>query len=63
MRTPSSALYHEWLSQELSRIEREVGPARFASGQFHGAAKQFTAMSQSGSFSEFLTLPAYELLD
>jgi len=58
----TSALYNEWLPQELTRIEQEVGGARFASGEFAHAAKLFTAMSQSASFAEFLTLPAYDLL-
>jgi len=56
-------LYDELLPQELKRIEKEVGGARFQSGHFTQATKLFSEMSSSASFTEFLTLPAYELLD
>jgi malate synthase len=56
-------LYDELLPQELTRIEQEVGNARFQSGRFTQATKLFSEMSGSASFTEFLTLPAYELLD
>ena len=56
-------LYDELLPQELARIEKEVGRARFAVGHFAPATKLFSEMSRSASFAEFLTLPAYELLD
>ena len=56
-------LYDELLPKELTRIENEIGPARFSKGHFAQAAKLFTNMSKSREFSEFLTLPAYELID
>jgi len=56
-------LYDELLPQELARIEKEAGSARFAVGHFAPATKLFSEMSRSASFAEFLTLPAYELLD
>jgi malate synthase len=56
-------LYDELLPQELARIEREVGNARFQAGHFAPATTLFSEMSKNASFAEFLTLPAYELLD
>jgi malate synthase len=56
-------LYNELLPQELGRIENEVGSARFQGGHFTRATKLFSEMSNRAAFTEFLTLPAYELLD
>jgi malate synthase len=56
-------LYDEILPQEMTRIETEVGSARFSSGNYNRAAKLFSEMSKSAEFAEFLTLPAYGLID
>jgi malate synthase len=56
-------LYDEILPQELARIEKEIGSARFKSGNFETATRMFSDMSKSAEFAEFLTLPAYQLLD
>jgi malate synthase len=56
-------LYDEILPQEMARIEKEVGSARFSSGNYDRAAKLFSEMSKSPDFAEFLTLPAYGLID
>jgi malate synthase len=59
----TTQLYDELLPQEMARIEKEVGSARFNSGNYARAAKLFSEMSNSAQFAEFLTLPAYELID
>ena len=59
----TTQLYDEILPQEMARIEKEVGSARFSAGNYARAAKLFSEMSKSAEFAEFLTLPAYELLD
>jgi malate synthase len=59
----TTQLYDELLAQEMARIEKEVGSARFNSGNYSRAAALFSDMSKSAQFAEFLTLPAYELLD
>ena len=56
-------LYHELLEREMTRIENEMGKERFAKSNFTRAAKLFTEMSQARQCAEFLTLPAYELID
>ena len=50
-------------AREMARIEKEVGGARFAAGNYDRAAKLFSEMSKSAEFAEFLTLPASELID
>ena len=62
-RDVSAKLYDALLPEELSRIEKEIGGARFKSGHFGQAAKLFSEMSKSGTFADFLTLPAYEVLE
>src|ERR1043166_1527360 len=59
----TARLYVEILPQELVRIEKESGPARYGGGHFDRATKMFSEMSKSPQFVEFLTLPAYEVLD
>lgn len=59
----TTQLYDELLPQEMARIEKEVGSARFSAGNYSRAAKLFSEMSKSPQFAEFLTLPAYELID
>ena len=44
-------------------IAAELAKRPAGSGKFEAAAKLFEQMMLSGEFSEFLTLPAYELLD
>jgi malate synthase len=58
----NTRLYDELLPKELTRIENELGPARFSKGQFEKAAKLFTDMSRNRHYAEFLTLPAYALI-
>jgi malate synthase len=47
----------------MAKIQEEVGAERFASGRYREAAELFTKMSKSEDFVEFLTLPAYEMID
>ncbi len=56
-------LYHELLEKEMTRMENEIGAERFAKSHFVRAAKLFSDMSKARQFPEFLTLPAYELID
>ena len=51
------------LMEELDRIHDEVGPLRLAGGVFPTAARLFERMTKQENFDEFLTLPAYELLN
>jgi malate synthase len=51
------------LGEEIDRIHDEVGPVRLLNGVFPTAARLFEQMIKQEEFDEFLTLPAYELLD
>ncbi|MBS2026806.1 MAG: malate synthase A [Deltaproteobacteria bacterium] len=56
------ALFRRALSEELLRIEQEVGKERYAHGRFPLAAGIFDQLVTHDRFEEFLTLPAYEVL-
>lgn len=62
-RAITAALYESLLQEELAAIRAEYGAARYDSGHFPAAAKLFLKMSLNPQFDEFLSLPAYELLD
>jgi malate synthase A len=51
------------LAEEMERIQLEVGEQRFVGGRFEEARALFERMSTQAEFSEFLTLPAYDLLE
>lgn len=56
------ALIEEVLEDEMRAIEREIGAERFQNGQFDRARDLFSQMILTPTFTEFLTLPAYEYL-
>ena len=51
------------LMQEIGRIHDEVGAGRLLNGVFPTAVRLFEQMTKQDEFDEFLTLPAYDLLD
>jgi malate synthase len=51
------------VDEEMQRIRREVGDARFTGGRFTEARDLFVRLSTAPQFEEFLTVPAYDLLD
>jgi malate synthase len=51
------------MDEELQQIAVEVGQERFAAGRYELAAKLFGDMVLADELDEFLTLPAYELID
>ena len=51
------------VDEEMQRVRREVGEARFQGGRFAEARELFVRMCTSLRFEEFLTLPAYDLLN
>ena len=56
-------LFSRVTDEEMGRIEREVGSERYRAGRFPEARRLFQRLSTAKSLEEFLTLPAYELLD
>jgi len=51
------------LSEEIDRIRLEVGDARFTGGRFEQARALFERIATQAEFTEFITLPAYDLLE
>jgi malate synthase len=59
----TQARFDRLLTEEIDRIHDEVGPGRLLNGVFPTAARLFEQMTKQDEFDEFLTLPAYDLLD
>jgi malate synthase len=51
------------VSEELDAIRERVGAEAFAAGRFEDARQLFERVALADEFVEFLTLPAYELID
>jgi malate synthase len=62
-RTVSLDLYQQMFEEEMDAIREEVGKEAFSNGRFPEAAKLFDEMIRKDEFTEFLTLPAYQLID
>ena len=56
-------LFRQIVKEELEKIRKEVGGARYTSGKYELAARMFDEIIASDQLEEFLTLRAYEQLD
>ena len=56
-------MFRAALEGEMERVKGEVGAAAYGGGRFPEAIKLFSDMSLAPAFEEFLTLPAYRLID
>ncbi|RME44356.1 MAG: malate synthase A, partial [Caldilineae bacterium] len=56
-------LFRQLLAEELPRVRAIVGETTFDNGHYRQAADLFDRLTAAEEFTEFLTLPAYELLD
>ena len=56
-------MFRDALKGEMERVKGEVGPEAFDGGRFKEAIALFSDMSLNDTFDEFLTLPAYKLID
>jgi malate synthase len=61
-RTVTADLFKTLLDEEMAALKPALGAA-FETGRFAEAIQIFSDMSLSDTFAEFLTLPAYEVLD
>ncbi|WP_448809118.1 malate synthase A [Agromyces bauzanensis] len=61
-RTMTPELVREVLDEEVERLRGEVPPDRFAA-HYEPAARLIAEVCLSGDYVDFLTLPAYELLE
>ena len=62
-RTVTKELLGRVTDDEMKRIESELGAERFRSGRFAEARTLFEQLSTRETLEDFLTLPAYSLLD
>jgi malate synthase len=61
-RTMSADLYRTIRREEMDALRREVGDARWGGTRFEEAALILDRLVTADRFTEFLTLPAYEVL-
>lgn len=59
-RKVTAELFQQMLAEELQNIRREVGDARYESGNFPRAAELLDRIAIADKFVDFLTLVAYE---
>jgi malate synthase len=62
-REVTPAMFRDAMTGEMERVRSEVGAKAFDEGRFKEAIQLFSDMSLSDTFDEFLTLPAYKLID
>jgi malate synthase len=56
-------MFRDAMVGEMERVRGEVGAKAYDGGRFKEATQLFSDMSLSETFDEFLTLPAYKLID
>lgn len=59
----SRALYNRIFDEVFDALQSELGRDAFIEGRFPEAAKLFTETATSADLPEFLTLPAYDILE
>jgi malate synthase len=62
-RVVTKALVEQCIGEEYARVRSEVGAARFDRGHFPEARQLFEQVATSADLLDFLTLPAYEVLN
>lgn len=62
-RNVSTDLYRQFLADEITKIKAQYGAETYANSRMEDAIKLFDGLVTADTFSEFLTLPAYEKLD
>jgi malate synthase len=56
-------MVQQMLPRVMAQIKAQVGEERFQQGQFNKASELFAGIIREKTFTEFLTLPAYEYLN
>ena len=62
-RTFTLDMYQSFLTEEIQNIKQYVGEENYEKGRFEEAITLFDQLVQAEDFEEFLTLPAYTLLN
>ncbi len=61
--TVTYQMVEECIPQELEKIKNYVGESAYENGEFEPAIELFKKLVKNEEFIEFLTLPAYDLID
>lgn len=61
--TLTKRLYDRLFAEEVSALQSELGEADFEKGRFPEAAELFNATASGENLPEFLTIPAYDILE
>ena len=56
-------LFRKLLGEELPKVKTHLGDAAFAAGKYEEGARLFERITTDDTYVEFLTLPAYDLVD
>ena len=56
-------LFRSLLAEELPKVKTYLGEAAWKAGKYEQAAELFAKITTDDNYVEFLTLPAYELID
>ena len=62
-RKVTKGLFGQLLADELPKVKTYLGDAAYAAGKYEEGAKLFERITTDDNYVEFLTLPAYELID
>ena len=62
-RTVTRGLFDQVMADEMAQLKKTLGPEIYDHGRFPEAIKLFVDMSLAEDFEEFLTLPAYRMLE
>ena len=62
-RVVTPELFRATLVDEMDKVRAAIGAGAYEGGRFGDAVRLFAEMSLSPAFEEFLTLPAYRLID
>ena len=61
--TLTQRLYERLYNEEVKKLSAELGPVAFAEGRFVEASQIFTQTATAQVLPNFLTIPAYEILE
>jgi len=62
-RKVTKELFRTLLAEELPKVKAYLGDEAYAAGKYEEGAKLFERITADDKYVEFLTLPAYELID
>lgn len=62
-RKVTAELFRRILAEELPRVRELLGEAAWHAGKYEEGARVFERITTSDDYAEFLTLPAYDLVD